>query len=62
MMCNKCQTAYHLFAECRFPQSCTCQHREAGKNHPLCGKENEPSPGSRIAQENTQNAADRLEA
>lgn len=62
MMCNKCQTPYHLFAECLFPQSCTCQHREPVKNHPSSGKETEPSPGSYIAQETTQNARDRLEA
>lgn len=62
MMCKKCQTPYHLFAECLFPQSCTCQHRQPVKNDPLTGRGIEPSPGSFTAQEHTLNAADRLEA
>lgn len=62
MMCRKCQTPYHLFAECLFPQSCTCQHRQPEMKEPQIGKEVEPSPGSFTAQEQSKNAADRLEA
>jgi hypothetical protein len=62
MVCPNCCRVEHYSFECLYPHSCTCQHRMGGTRTSLSGKESEPSPGSFIAQENTQNAADRLEA
>lgn len=60
MMCPPCHKQPHLFIDCEFPQSCTCQHRGAS-DPALIGMKGEPSTGSPNDQEQDTNAADRLD-
>lgn len=60
MMCPAC-TKPHIYAECRFPQSCTCQHRPPEIKQPLNRKNYVPSPGTNTDQEQHTHAADRLD-
>lgn len=61
MMCPGCTQGPHVFLDCKFPHSCTCQHKVVKKGLPA-GNSKEPSTGSFTAQEHIANAADRLDA
>lgn len=62
MMCPACRVQPHLFLDCQFPRSCTCQHRMAASDPALIGSKGESSTDSFTDQEQYANAADRLDA
>jgi hypothetical protein len=63
MMCPACHYQPHIFLDCQFPLSCTCQHRTAVSGNALTGSNSESSTDSTVIDQEPQtHATDRLDA